>query len=156
MEIKVSISDYKVVSSPDSLVTIGLGSCVGIALYDRRTKIAGLAHIMLPYSTHFRDTTNKKKFADTCIPLMISEMEKMGANKRNMTAKIAGGANMFSMSGETIGLKNAQAVEEVLGSLGIKIEAKDCGGNAGRTVRLDGETGNVYVRKIGSKEELLK
>lgn len=152
----MSISDYKVVSSPNSLITIGLGSCVGIALYDSRNKIAGLAHIMLPYSTQFRDNSNKKKFADTCIPLMLSEMIKMGANKRYIVAKIAGGANMFSMEGETIGSKNSKAVEDVLNKLNIKIISRDCGGNRGRTVRVDGETGDVYIRKNGSKEELLK
>lgn len=156
MEIKVNISDYKVVSSPDSLITIGLGSCVGIALYDSSTKIAGLAHIMLPYSSNFRDSVNKMKFADTCIPLMLDEMERKGAIRRNIVAKIAGGSNMFSMNGETIGIKNALAVEEVLNSLRIPIKAKDCGGNTGRTVRVDASTGNVFVKKIGSLEELLK
>lgn len=156
MEIKVNISDYKIVSSPDSLITIGLGSCVGIALYDSKNKIAGLAHIMLPYSSNFRETVNKMKFADTCIPLMLEDMEKLGAVRRNIVARIAGGSNMFSMGGETIGIKNTQAVEEVLNSLCIPIKSKDCGGNAGRTVRIDANTGNVYVRKIGSVEELLK
>lgn len=156
MEIKVNISDYKVVSSPDSLITIGLGSCVGIALYDDVRKIAGLAHIMLPYISNFRDRDNKMKFADTCIPLVINDMEKRGANISNVIAKIAGGSNMFNMSGETIGFKNIQAVEEVLKSLGIPIKAKDCGGSFGRTVRIDAYTGNVYVRKIGYTEELLK
>lgn len=156
MEVKVNISDYKVVTSPDSLITIGLGSCIGIALYDAVNKVAGLAHIMLPYSTSFRDTVNKNKFADTCIPIMIAEMEKKGASRKHIIAKIAGGSNMFSMAGETIGLKNLHAVIEVLNQNKISIKARDCGGNIGRTIRIEADSGNVYVRKIGSVEELLK
>lgn len=156
MEIKVNISDCKAVSSPDSLITLGLGSCVGVALYDNINKIAGLAHIMLPNSKDFKNVSNKMKFADTCIPLLIEEMEAMGARKRNLTAKIAGGSNMFNMEGETVGARNTQAVEDVLNLLKIPIKCKECGGSIGRTIRIEAETGNVYVRKIGSVEELLK
>lgn len=156
MEIKVNISDCKAVSAPDSLITLGLGSCIGIALYDNVSKVAGLAHIMLPYSKDFKNNTNVMKFADTCIPLLIEKMEAKGAKRRNISARIAGGANMFNMEGETIGTKNAIAVEEVLNSLRIPIKNKDCGGSTGRTIRIEAEFGNVYVRKVGSKEELLK
>lgn len=155
MEHKVGISDYCAALSPDSIVTVGLGSCVGIAIYDNVKKIAGLAHIMLPISTAFKDATNVKKFADTCIPLLVKDMERKGAVRKNMVAKIAGGANMFKMSGETIGERNAQAVIDTLRSLNIPIKAKDIGGSAGRTIRVDASNGNVYVKKVGTGETLL-
>ena len=156
MEIKVNISDCKAVSSPDSLITLGLGSCIGIALYDNINKVAGLAHIMLPYSKEFKVATNMMKYADTCIPLLVEKMEEKGAKRRNIVARIAGGANMFNMEGETVGTRNTIAVEEVLNSLKIPIKNKDCGGSIGRTIRIEAEFGNVYVRKVGSVEELLK
>lgn len=156
MELKVNISDYKSVSSPeDSLITIGLGSCIGIALYDSHKNIAGLAHIMLPYSKDFRDNDKPAKFADTCIPLLIEEMEYLGARRRNITAKIAGGANMFNIQGETIGEKNANAVIATLKELNIPIIAQDLGGNIGRTVSIHSINGEVYVRKIGASKVLL-
>ena len=155
-EVRVGIADAAIVSAPDTLITMGLGSCIGIALYDNVSKVAGLAHIMLPYSKDFKNNTNVMKFADTCIPLLLEKMEEKGAKRRNISARIAGGANMFKMEGETIGTKNAIAVEEVLHSLKIPIKGKDCGGSIGRTIRIEAEFGNVYVRKVGSKEELKK
>lgn len=157
MEVRVNISDYKTVSSPDdSLITIGLGSCIGIALYDNTKGIAGLAHIMLPFSSDFKDSSSPEKFADTCIRLLIKEMEHLGANKIRMRAKIAGGANMFAMRGETIGDKNAKAVILTLHELKIPILAQDLGGNCGRTFSIHASNGDVYVKKIGLEKKLLK
>ena len=156
MEVKVNIGDYKIVTSPlDSLITIGLGSCIGIALYDNKSRVTGLAHIMLPFSKDFKDNSNPAKFADTCIKLLVKDMEKRGANLRNIRARIAGGSNMFNMQGETIGEKNANAVKVTLKELNIPILAHDLGGNVGRTVTVSAANGDVYVRKIGSTKVLL-
>ena len=156
MEIRVNISDYKVVRHPDTLVTIGLGSCVGIVLYDKYSGIMGMAHIMLPRSTDYVNADNKMKFADTCIPLMLEDMVKMGANKDNIKAKIAGGANMFSnMSLENIGGKNSEEVIKTLNNLKIPILAKELGGSKGRTLFADPLTGDVYSRAVGMGKKLL-
>ena len=95
--ITVGISDLAVSKAPDIIATYALGSCVGICLIDERSKIGGLVHIMLPNSkeaTHIQD--NLKKFADTGIAMLIREIERAGGNIRNLKAKIAGGAQMFS------------------------------------------------------------
>lgn len=88
--IKVGMADYKIGRNPASLISYGLGSCVGIALFDTVAKVGGLAHIMLPDSTQARATDNPAKFADTALPLMLSEIIKLGAVKSRITAKIAG------------------------------------------------------------------
>src|SRR5690606_1792471 len=88
-EIKVGIADWRVDREPKQLVTLGLGSCVGIALYDASTRIGGLAHIMLPDSSQFQNKTNPAKYADLAIPAMLEEMLKRGAKKSAITAKIA-------------------------------------------------------------------
>ncbi|MDI3529245.1 MAG: chemotaxis protein CheD, partial [Thermoanaerobacter sp.] len=81
---RVGMADAKVTQSPGILTTIGLGSCVGIVLYDPLTKIAGLVHIMLPYSDKISDNSNKLKFADTGIQILIEEMVKIGANSKRL------------------------------------------------------------------------
>lgn len=97
--IRVGMADLNVAGVEESLRTTGLGSCVGIALYDSYTKIAGLAHIMLPTSTNANEP-NRAKYANTAVPLLIELMEKKGANKRRLTAKLAGGAQMFTFRPE--------------------------------------------------------
>ena len=111
--IKVGMADLKTGKAPDILTTLGLGSCIGIALWDPTTKIGGLAHVMLPDSTKIRNNTNIAKFADTGIAELVRQMEALGVSKRRLVAKIAGGARMFEVSGSTsvgnIGEKNAIA-----------------------------------------------
>ena len=90
------MADLKVCTAPDSLTTLGLGSCVGVALYDKNTKITGLAHIMLPSSKEITNNSNVAKFADTGIEETVRLMKEKGANVSNVVAKIAGGAQMFA------------------------------------------------------------
>ncbi|MDO6355368.1 chemotaxis protein CheD [Caloramator sp. CAR-1] len=152
-EIKVGIGDLNTALPPDKLITIGLGSCVGIALYDGIKRIAGLAHIMLPESSKFTNNTNPMKYADLAIPMLLDRMLELGAKKTNITAKIAGGASMFQTSDKSplmdIGNRNARAVKEILEKLNIKVVAEDLGGNYGRTMIIDAETGKVYIRTVG-------
>ncbi|AEM78791.1 chemotaxis protein CheD [Thermoanaerobacter thermohydrosulfuricus] len=150
---RVGMADAKVTQSPGILTTIGLGSCVGIVLYDPITKVSGLVHIMLPYSNKMSDNSNKLKFADTGIQILIEEMVKLGANPKRLISKIAGGAQMFSSKINSdimnIGERNAIATKEVLGKLGIPIVAEDIGGNYGRTIEFYSEDGRLLVKTIG-------
>ncbi|KHO62525.1 chemotaxis protein CheD [Thermoanaerobacter sp. CM-CNRG TB177] len=150
---RVGMADAKVTQSPGILTTIGLGSCVGIVLYDPITKISGLVHIMLPYSNKISDNSNKLKFADTGIQVLIEEMVKLGANPKRLISKIAGGAQMFSSKINSdimnIGERNAVATKEVLGKLGIPVVAEDIGGNYGRTIEFYSEDGRLLVKTIG-------
>ncbi|WP_291572633.1 chemotaxis protein CheD [Clostridium sp. UBA4548] len=153
MEIKVGIADLKVARAPDRLITIGLGSCVGIVLFDRTSGIGGLAHIMLPDSKKFSKVINDIKFADLAIPILVNKMKEMGANARNLRAKIAGGASMFNFSDSKInmdiGERNSKAVKEILGFFSIPLESEDVGGTKGRTITFDTMTGALYVRTVG-------
>lgn len=151
--IKVGMADLKHTRHPGVLVTLGLGSCVGIALYDKRTKMIGLAHIMLPWSEQARNNSNKAKFADTGIKQLLDFMLESGSKKGNIVAKIAGGAQMFSFSQATdmirVGQRNVEATKEVLQGLGIPIVSADTGGNYGRTIELYSDDGRLMVKTIG-------
>lgn len=152
-EIKVGIADLNTALCPNKLITVGLGSCVGIALFDKIQCIGGLAHIMLPDSTQFNNISNPIKFADLAIPVLIERMEKQGAIKRNIKAKIVGGASMFNFSDKSmmmdIGNRNSIAVKKALDFLSIPIIAEDIGGNKGRTMILDTISGMVQIKTVG-------
>ncbi|HBC97146.1 MAG TPA: chemotaxis protein CheD [Clostridium sp.] len=152
-EIKVGIADMNTAGSPNRIITIGLGSCVGIALYDDKSNIGGLAHIMLPDSTQFSNKKNPLKFADLAIPLLIEKLEKLGVNRRNLKAKIAGGASMFNFPDKSvmmdIGNRNGKAVKHMLEKCSISILAEDLGGNKGRTMILDTSDGSVKIKTVG-------
>lgn len=154
--INVGIADYNISSSPDVLRTI-LGSCVGICLYDSEKAIGGLSHIMLP--TMNDSTMSVKKYADTAIPTMLGEMEKHGAERGRITAKIIGGAKMFNVPENTmmgeIGNNNTIKVRDVLKGLGIKILSEDTGGNYGRTIDFYLETGVIKVKSMGREEKVI-
>jgi chemotaxis protein CheD len=155
--VKVGIADLNVVKSPDSLISYALGSCVGICLYDEMARVAGMAHILLPKK--LESDNNLMKFADTAIPLLVEKMVQMNARKVRMTAKIAGGANMFSgmmrSSTTRIGERNVEQVKETLKKLGIRIVAEDTGGTYGRTIEFSGETGILYVRSLSNQNKEL-
>ncbi|MBE5900596.1 MAG: chemotaxis protein CheD [Lachnospiraceae bacterium] len=151
--IKVGMADLKTARDPDVLTTLGLGSCIGIALWDPTTKIGGLAHIMLPDSTAIKNNSNIAKFADTGIVELLNQMVKLGARKSSIVAKIAGGARMFEMSGGStigsVGDRNAESSKETLKKLGIRLIAEDTGLNYGRTVELYCENGEFLIKAVG-------
>lgn len=157
--IQVGMADLKVARAPDKLMTAGLGSCIGICLLDKSTRIGSLTHIMLPSSQQARNNQNRAKFADSGIEMVLEEMAKYGANTSRLVAKIAGGAQMFKFSGESdimkIGERNAIAVEQHLQKHKIKILAKETGGNFGRTITFDPETGELLIRTIGHGERII-
>lgn len=154
--IKVGMADYKVGRAPDSLISYGLGSCIGVALYDPQAKVGGLLHIMLPDSTQSRATDNPAKFADTGLPLMLKDVVAQGAARPRLVAKMAGGAQMFAFAKTTdimqVGSRNAEACKAMLKKLGIKLIAEDTGGTCGRTVTLDLETGKYIIKTMAKGE----
>ena len=156
VEIMVGMADLNVCVSPDRICTLGLGSCVGIALRDPVTKIGGLAHIMLPDSTTIRNNSNIPKFADTGIEELVKQVTRKGANRSRLVAKIAGGAQMFGFNSNSemvrVGERNVQATKKKLAELRIPILAEDTGKNFGRTVIFYPETGDFVIRAVGKQE----
>ncbi len=154
--INVGIADIGVSREPDIIRTI-LGSCIGICLYDTVKKVGGIAHIMLPVFNE--KSTSKKKYADTAIPLLLEELEKIGAEKKNITAKIVGGARMFKFSENSkmgmIGINNAEKSREVLKNMNIKIVSEDTGGDSGRTIDFYLETGKVKIKSLDKPEKII-
>lgn len=149
----MGISDMKISSAPDTLITYALGSCVGICLYDAATHVGGLSHIMLPESKVAPSDNSVCKFADTAIPELIKRMEQKGALRTRLKAKIAGGAQMFEVQGGNsnmwqIGERNVKNVTEILQRFKIPILAKDVLLNYGRTVSFDLSTGVMTVKAV--------
>ncbi|KUO76126.1 MAG: chemotaxis protein CheD [Clostridia bacterium BRH_c25] len=151
--IKVGMADMNTAYSPGVLTTLGLGSCVGICLYDTSTKISGMVHVMLPNSTQIKNNSNVAKFADTGIAKLMDDMIRMGAKRSKVVSKIAGGSQMFNFSDASdimrIGARNVTASKETLKLLNIPLVAEDTGGNYGRTIELYSETGILLIKTIG-------
>ena len=152
-ELKVGIGDYKISAAPGRIITVGLGSCIGIAIYDRSKNLGGLAHIMLPDSTQFVKKTNPLKFANLAVEIMVEDLIRGGASRNNLTAKIAGGASMFNFSDKAvnmdIGYRNGLAVKEILSQLRVPLLSMDIGGNKGRTIIFDTTDGILYIKTAG-------
>ncbi|MBP5153269.1 MAG: chemotaxis protein CheD [Lachnospiraceae bacterium] len=157
--IKVGMADLKLCISPDSVTTLGLGSCVGVAIRDPQTKVGGLAHVMLPDSTAIRNNINIYKFADTGITELVRIMEEAGAKRSRMVAKIAGGAQMFAFQNKNdlvrVGERNVEASIKKLKELKIPILAQDTGENYGRTVIFYPENGDFVIRAVGRPEKVI-
>ena len=154
----IGIGDLKVCRVPDVLVTYALGSCVGICLLDSTAKVGGLSHIMLPDSTAgVNGASAPMRFADTAIPLLIREMEKLGASRGRLRAKIAGGATMFAIANDkfNIGDRNVAKVKEMLAKERIPILAEDTGADYGRTLFFYPETGVMEIRAAARGTKML-
>ncbi|MHC5269563.1 chemotaxis protein CheD [Enterococcus sp. LJL98] len=155
-EVRVGISDYKTAQAPNKLITVGLGSCIGTIIYDERSKVGGLSHIMLPDSRFFTNRQEIKvaKFADLAIPQMVKEI-KLQVPRPQLKAKMVGGASMFAFgnaqSGPGIGERNIEAVEKILQELNIAIVSKHVGGNAGRTMVVDLNDFSTMVRIVNKE-----
>lgn len=151
--IKVGMADMKYCHAPDAITTLGLGSCVGVVLYDSGAKIAGLVHIMLPDSTKIQNNENKAKFADTGIEEMVCQVVKAGASRARLKAKIAGGAQMFAFRAENdllrVGARNVEAVKEELEKLRIPLVAEDTGDSYGRTIEFYPESEELLIKAVG-------
>ncbi len=157
--IKVGIADMNICKVPDTITTVGLGSCVGVVLYDERKKISGLLHVMLPDSTRIKDNSNKAKFADTGIDFLIKELQELGVHSTSLKAKIAGGAKMFSFASESnlgnIGDNNVKAVKAMLTKKNIPIIAEDTGENYGRTIVFNPDDFTLLIKRAGNKSIII-
>lgn len=157
--IKVGMADWKTCSGEDAVTTLGLGSCVGIAIRDPSTGIGGLAHIMLPDSTEIRNNENRPKFADTGIEDMVKEIVRKGGSRSRLVAKIAGGAQMFSFGSKStmirVGERNVEASKKKLSELRIPLLAEDTGKTYGRTVVFYPKTGDFIIRAVGMPEKVI-
>ena len=156
--IVVGMADLRVAKPPDNLTTLGLGSCIGITLYDKAHKVGGLAHIMLPTYKGF-EGQNIAKFADSAIIELVNQMTRMGASRNALVAKIAGGAHMFGKAQNSdimkIGERNAKASLAILSQLRIPVQANDTGGSHGRTIELYTDTGALKIRTVGLGEKFI-
>ena len=151
------MADLVVSKHPATLVTLGLGSCIGLVIFDQVSKTAGMVHIMLPDSRDAKNLPKPGKFADTALPLLLDELAKLGAsNKSQLRAKMAGGAQMFAMPGKTdnaifaVGSRNVEATTKMLADAGIRLVASDTGGSKGRTIEFSTETMKLIVKTLGS------
>ena len=151
------IAHHAVARGRSRLSTIGLGSCVAIAIHDATARVGGLAHVLLPHTSIGRDDGNRAKFASTAVPLLLEEMAALGA-PGPYVAKIVGGAGLFRQLlavGGTIGTRNVEAVRGALAAAGVAIAAEDVGGDEGRSVYFDVGTGKVRVRSVRGGERVL-
>lgn len=151
----IGIAELDVVRVPDKIQTLGLGSCCGVVLYDRVSKIAGMVHIMLPTASSAQDAKNKAKFADTGILLLLDQMQRSGAKRAVITAKLAGGAHMFASNNMVsdllkVGERNVNVCHEMLAKLRIPILAEDVLGTYGRTITFDPDTGMLHIKTVGA------
>jgi chemotaxis protein CheD len=156
-ETMVRMGELAVSSAPRHvLVSLGLGSCIGLAVIDRKMGIAGLAHIVLPKSQgHVKE--NPRKFADLALPEMLTELDRLGARRIRLEAVLVGGASMFAVSAASleVGQRNEAAVRELLLKERIPVVAAATGGNKGRTIRVDVASAAVTVREAGGRDSEL-
>jgi chemotaxis protein CheD len=156
--IRVRVADYAVASGESRLATSGLGSCVAIIVHDADAHIGGLAHVLLPTESMSRDSANHAKFPATAVPLLISEMKKLGA-RGPFTGKLVGGASMFGallpVGGVNIGERNIEAARRALGAAQVAIVAQDTGGDYGRSVLFHVQDGRVFVTALRKGQRVI-
>jgi chemotaxis protein CheD len=138
----------------DVLVSLGLGSCIGLALVDRRTGVAGLAHVVLPASEGHSSGQNPLKFADHAVPELIDRVVRLGGRRPKLEAVLVGGASMFAVTSATleVGQRNEAAVRRQLKTQRIPVIAAETGGNRGRTIRVHVAGTRITVREAGGTE----
>ena len=157
--VKVEVAQLRVGQAPMRIMTMALGSCLGIVLHDPEARIGALAHAMHPRRERVKNKMNRAKFVDSVIPLLLERMLQWGARREKIVAKIFGGGRMFDRvegcrGGLDIGDENIVAAREVLGELGIPLVAECVGGRTGRTIVLNVSDGSVLVRHVNNTEEI--
>lgn len=155
-EVKVGIADMRMLRNEGVLITYALGSCIGISFYDPGIRLAALLHIMLPEAGGYSSESQVYKFADTGIRETLRKMAVFGGNKSRYICKIAGGAKMFEMQGNSgianIGQRNIDSVKYILSKEGIRVNGQQVGENYARTMSIDVLTGKVKIRTFGRPE----
>lgn len=158
-EILVRVADLRSARGDAVLATMGLGSCVAIILHDSVAVVGGLAHVLLPSRSLSRSGDNPGRFPQTAVPALVDEMLALGADRRRLVARLAGGASMFAnlvpAGSMQMGDRNVIAVREVLSQLAIPVIAEAVGGSRGRSVWFHVAEGRVVVGAVGEREELL-
>lgn len=153
------VADWAVERTQGALVTLGLGSCVAIMIYDPDVPAAGMAHVLLPSQSLARDHSNPARFPETAVPLLVERLRALGATPGRLVAKLAGGASMFSqlLQPGTIqmGERNVVAARAALRAAGIPIVREAVGGTVGRSVRFDVASGEVEIRSVGQDAVIL-
>ncbi len=151
-ELIVRVADLKVGGAEDTLVTVGLGSCVAIILYDSAVRVGGLAHVLLPSPALSRREENPAKSAQTAVPLLLEQMARLGASPRRITARITGGASMFSAltapGTVNMGERNVVSTRNSLMTHAIPLVGEDVGADYGRTVRFRVADGRVDISSV--------
>ena len=150
-ERRVGVADHAVGRSGDVLTTVGLGSCVAVVLHDAAARGGALAHVLLPHEAVGRGGGSRARYASTAVELLLEELAVVGA-ARGVVAKLAGGASMFApllkSGGVNMGERNVAAAVRALAAAGVPLVAQDTGGDYGRSVSLDVESGRVDVRSL--------
>lgn len=158
-EILVRVADLNVGGVDDVLVTVGLGSCVAIALYDAVARVGGLAHILLPSPALSRETDNAAKFPQLALPRLVELMAARGASSKRIAARIAGGASMFANLAPSgtiqMGERNVVATRQALSASGVPLVGEAVGGDFGRTVRLFVADGRLEVSSVAHGTQIL-
>lgn len=149
----VGMGQVRFMEESGELVAI-LGSCIGVAMYCPRLKLAGLAHVVLPESDGREAPPGR--YADTAVPYMVRQFKNRGAMLQSLTVKLAGGAAMFGRTGPMqIGINNAIAVKNALAQGGLEVAAEHLAGGKGRRMSIDVATGDVFVEIVGQGVTLL-
>jgi chemotaxis protein CheD len=142
----LNLGDFIVTKDAADIACYGLGSCVGLFIYDRVNKISGGAHVVLS-DEYEKDTTYNAK---TAFEKLIEEIEKIGGNKNALRAKIVGGADLFK-SGLKIGERNVEALRDLILEHKIYLAGMDVGGNKSRTARFNTLNGDLSVSSQNTK-----
>lgn len=159
----VGIAELKTSRDPgDTLMALGLGSCVAVSVYDSAARVGGVLHFMLPCAKEHESRGSPLKFADTAVPMLLEELERLGGARGNMVARLAGGASMFPNPGGgagsagsagDVGRRNVAAAHASLAQCGVRVAGEETGGHRGRTLKLEIGTGRTFVRSIGEPEK---
>ena len=153
-EVIVKVAEWAAERGDGVLVTLGLGSCVAIMLHDAEARAGAMAHVLLPSKSLARDSTNRAKFPETAVPLLIERLKELGADPRRLVAKLAGGASMFGqlVTPGTIqmGERNLLASRSALRAAAIPIVRESVGGERGRSIRFHVKDGRVEIRSVGA------
>jgi chemotaxis protein CheD len=157
-QIRVRVADFAVAAGDAVISTLGLGSCVAIAVYDTHARVGGLAHVLLPNESMSRDRANRAKFPATAVPLLLEEMRKLGA-RGPYIGKLVGGASMFGallpIGGVNMGQRNIESARRALVDAGVTIVAQDTGGGYGRSVFFHVTDGRLLVKSLAQGDREL-
>ena len=157
-EVRVKVADHAIAGDGQHLVTLGLGSCVAIAIHAPRARLGALAHVLLPDTSIARNQGNPARFADRAVPLLVEALRARGAGEP-LVAKLVGGAGMFAQllrqGGVNMGARNTESARAALRLAGVAVVAEDTGGDYGRSVWFDTASGTVTVRSLRGGDRVL-